>query len=151
MRTLVLGDPVVHLGDEPFIRDGGLVVEDEKKLAGFIKRALLEDAHAVGVAHDGEAGAYLPQKEDYDLLVLDILLPKKDGLSVLSELRAAKRAMPVLLEDPGRGAGAARRESCLIQRETASIHTTVSSGTSSVASNAIAMSSVAFSSNPTVE
>lgn len=74
-----------------------LVVEDEKKLAGFIKRALVEDAHAVDVCHDGEEGAYLALSEDYDLVILDLLLPKKDGLTVLGELRARKAALPVLI------------------------------------------------------
>lgn len=74
-----------------------LVIEDEKKLAGFIKRALQEDAHGVDVSHDGEEGSYLARSENYDLVVLDILLPKKDGLTVLRELREARRATPVLI------------------------------------------------------
>ncbi len=74
-----------------------LVVEDEKKLAGFIKRALAEDSHAVDVRHDGEEGAYLATSEPYDLVLLDLMLPKKDGLSILKEMRAAKVATPVLI------------------------------------------------------
>ncbi|MBI4563085.1 MAG: response regulator transcription factor [Planctomycetes bacterium] len=74
-----------------------LVVEDEKKLAGFIKRALVEDAHAVDVCHDGEEGAHLASTESYDLLILDLLLPKKDGWTVLREFREKKRATPVLI------------------------------------------------------
>jgi DNA-binding response OmpR family regulator len=74
-----------------------LVVEDEKKLAGFIKRALVEDAHAVDVVNDGEEGSYLAKTGSYDLILLDITLPKKDGLSVLRELREEKRPTPVLI------------------------------------------------------
>ncbi len=74
-----------------------LVIEDERKLAGFVKRALQEDAHAVDVSHDGEEGAYLALKENYDLIILDLTLPKKDGLTILRELREAKRATPVLV------------------------------------------------------
>jgi DNA-binding response OmpR family regulator len=74
-----------------------LVVEDERKLAGFIKRALQEDAHAVDVSHDGEEGSYLAGKENYDLIILDILLPKKDGLTILRELRDRKCTTPVLI------------------------------------------------------
>jgi DNA-binding response OmpR family regulator len=74
-----------------------LIVEDEKKLAGFIKRALGEDSHAVDVAHDGEEGLYMATNNPYDLIILDIFLPKKDGLAVLQEIRAQKRATPVLI------------------------------------------------------
>lgn len=74
-----------------------LVVEDEKKLAGFIKRALREDGHAVDLSHDGEEGSQLALREDYDLIVLDLQLPGKDGLSLLRELRVRKKATPVIV------------------------------------------------------
>jgi DNA-binding response OmpR family regulator len=74
-----------------------LVVEDEKKLAGFIKRALVEDSHAVDVALDGEEGSTLSETQAYDLMILDLLLPKKDGLTLLREMREAKRSTPVLI------------------------------------------------------
>lgn len=74
-----------------------LVVEDEKKLAGFIKRALKEDGHAVDLCHDGEEGATLALKEDYDAIVLDLRLPRRDGIEVLRELRKGKRSTPVLV------------------------------------------------------
>ncbi len=74
-----------------------LVVEDEKKLAGFIKRALREDGHAVDLAHDGEEGSRFALQEDYDLIVLDLQLPGKDGLSLLRELRVKKKATPVIV------------------------------------------------------
>ncbi len=74
-----------------------LVVEDEKKLAGFVKRALVEDSHAVDLCHDGDEGLHLSLSEPYDLLILDLTLPGKDGLTILQELRARKKQTPVLI------------------------------------------------------
>ena len=74
-----------------------LVVEDEKKVASFVQRGLEAEAHQVDVAHDGETGLARALDGDYDLLVLDVMLPKRDGLSVLRELRARRRQLPVLL------------------------------------------------------
>ncbi|HEX7896394.1 MAG TPA: response regulator transcription factor [Planctomycetota bacterium] len=74
-----------------------LVVEDEKKLAGFIKRALREDGHAVDLSHDGEEGAALALREEYDAIVLDLRLPRRDGIDVLRELRRRKKSTPVLV------------------------------------------------------
>jgi heavy metal response regulator len=74
-----------------------LVVEDEKKVASFIQRGLEAEHHQVDVAHDGEAGLAGALDGDYDLLVLDVMLPKRDGFSVLRELRARRRQVPVLL------------------------------------------------------
>src|SRR5499433_2987915 len=74
-----------------------LVVEDEKKVASFIQRGLEAEHHQVDVAHDGEAGLASALDGDYDLLVLDVMLPKRDGLSVLRELRTRRRQVPVLL------------------------------------------------------
>jgi DNA-binding response OmpR family regulator len=74
-----------------------LVVEDEKKLAGFIKRALREDGHAVDLSHDGEEGAQLALGGDYDAMILDLQLPRKDGISVLRDLRARKNPTPVIV------------------------------------------------------
>jgi DNA-binding response OmpR family regulator len=74
-----------------------LVVEDEKKLAGFIKRALREDGHAVDVSHDGEEGALLALRGDYDAIILDLQLPRRDGISVLRDLREKKKATPVIV------------------------------------------------------
>ena len=67
-----------------------LVVEDERKVARFIERGLKEERFAVDVAADGEEGLFRAQSNDYDLIVLDVLMPKKDGFQVLRELRAAK-------------------------------------------------------------
>ncbi|GIX49403.1 MAG: DNA-binding response regulator [Candidatus Tectimicrobiota bacterium] len=74
-----------------------LVVEDDKKLASFLKRGLEEEHYAVDVAHDGEEGWYLSQVNDYDLLVLDIMLPKLDGLALCRKLRQQRQDTPILL------------------------------------------------------
>lgn len=74
-----------------------LVVEDEKKVARFIERGLKEERFAVDVAHDGEAGLELALQNPYDLIVLDVLMPKKDGFQVLQELRLAGNKARVLM------------------------------------------------------
>ena len=74
-----------------------LVIEDEKKLADFIRRALREDGHAVDVRYDGVEGAHLALVEEYDAIVLDLLLPGRDGMSILKELRAQKKPVRVLI------------------------------------------------------
>lgn len=74
-----------------------LVVEDEKKVASFIKKGLEEEGYAVDLAADGEAGAAMACDGVHDLIVLDINLPKKDGLAVLKELRQNQITAPVLL------------------------------------------------------
>ncbi len=65
-----------------------LVVEDEKKVAGFIKKGLQEEHYTVDVAYDGEEALLLAEMNQYDLIILDIMLPKKDGMEVLRALRA---------------------------------------------------------------
>ncbi len=74
-----------------------LVVEDETTLADGIARALRAENFAVDVASNGEDGAHLGATELYDAAVLDLGLPKKDGVTVLREWRAEKRVMPVLI------------------------------------------------------
>ena len=74
-----------------------LLVEDEKKVASFIQRGLEAEHYTVEVAHDGEAGLLRVLDGDYDLLILDIMLPKRDGLSVLHEVRRHKLSIPILL------------------------------------------------------
>ena len=74
-----------------------LVVEYEKKVAGFIKKGLEEETYAVDVAYDGEDGLHLGVEGQYDLLILDIMLPKIDGLEVLSQLRDQGSDVPILL------------------------------------------------------
>ena len=74
-----------------------LLVEDEKKIASFIERGLKEQAYAVDVAYDGEKGGFLADVNDYDLIVLDIMLPKVDGLSLCKEIRKKKPEVPILM------------------------------------------------------
>lgn len=74
-----------------------LLVEDELKVASFIRSALEENSYAVDVTHDGEEGAYMAESTDYDLVILDLMLPKMDGFQVLKRLRARKPGMPVLV------------------------------------------------------
>jgi heavy metal response regulator len=74
-----------------------LVVEDEQKVASFIKRGLEEEGYAVDVAADGEEGLAIALECVHDLIILDIRLPKLDGLRVLRELRQEKVMTPVLL------------------------------------------------------
>ena len=74
-----------------------LVVEDEPKVASFLKRGLEAENYAVDVAYDGEDGLYLATSHDYDLILLDILLPKLSGLDVLAKLRERGIGVPVIM------------------------------------------------------
>ena len=74
-----------------------LVVEDEKKLAGFMRKGLEEQGFAVTVSHDGNEAYTLACTESFDLIVLDIMLPGRDGLSILKNLRERKNTLPVIL------------------------------------------------------
>src|SRR5438067_12027287 len=74
-----------------------LVVEDEHKLAGVLKRGLEEHGYAVDVTYDGDEGLGLASAAPYDLIVLDIMLPRLDGISLCSHLRAQNMHMPVLM------------------------------------------------------
>jgi heavy metal response regulator len=74
-----------------------LVVEDENKVASFIKKGLEEEGYAVDLAADGEAGLAMALERVHDLIILDIRLPKMDGLQVLQMLRQDKITTPVLL------------------------------------------------------
>lgn len=73
-----------------------LVVEDEKKVASFIKRGLEEEGFSVDLAHDGEEGLFMAETNPYSLILMDLMLPKKDGLTVLRELRDKGISTPVL-------------------------------------------------------
>jgi len=74
-----------------------LVVEDEKKVASFIKRGLEEENYEVETASDGEEGLAMAIERKYDMIILDWMLPKRDGMSLLKELRERKAATPVLM------------------------------------------------------
>ncbi len=73
-----------------------LVVEDENKTAAYLKKGLLENHFAVDVAQQGDEGLELALSGTYDLLILDVMLPRRDGWSILSELRRAGKQTPVL-------------------------------------------------------
>ena len=74
-----------------------LIVEDEKKVAGFIKRGLKEENYSVDVAFDGEQGHFQATTNDYDLIILDVMLPKIDGISLCRKLREEGFLAPVLM------------------------------------------------------
>ena len=74
-----------------------LIVEDEKKVAAFIKKGLEEETYAVDVAHDGEEGLFLASESQFDLIILDLMLPKINGLDVLTRLREQKVGTAILL------------------------------------------------------
>lgn len=74
-----------------------LVIEDEKKVAAFIKKGLEEEFYSVDAAHDGREGLKLALSDEYDLIILDIMLPYKDGLTLVKELRGEKINTPILL------------------------------------------------------
>lgn len=73
-----------------------LLVEDDPRAARALERGLREEGYAVEVAHDGEAGLHLAQAERFEALVLDVMLPKLDGFTLLDEARAAGVTAPVL-------------------------------------------------------
>jgi heavy metal response regulator len=74
-----------------------LVIEDERKIAEFLKKGLKAEGYAVDIASDGEEGHFLAGTEDYDLLILDLRLPKMDGITLCRTLRAEKFAAPILM------------------------------------------------------
>jgi DNA-binding response OmpR family regulator len=74
-----------------------LVVDDDHRLCSVVKRGLREEAYVVDVAFDGEEGQYLAEVNPYDLIVLDIMMPKKDGITVCRELRANDVNTPILM------------------------------------------------------
>ncbi len=74
-----------------------LVVEDEPRIASFIRRGLEEQRHAVDVAPDGDDALLLATTNEYDVILLDVLLPRKSGLAVCRELRARNVATPILM------------------------------------------------------
>jgi DNA-binding response OmpR family regulator len=74
-----------------------LVVEDDRKVASFLERGLREEGYSVDVAHDGEDGRLKAHVHDYDLLLLDVMLPGISGLELVRDLRAREKATPVLM------------------------------------------------------
>jgi DNA-binding response OmpR family regulator len=74
-----------------------LIVEDEVKVANFIKKGLEEEHYAVDTAFDGESALYMSGVNEYDLIVLDLMIPKIDGLEVLRRIRSNKNNVPILV------------------------------------------------------
>lgn len=74
-----------------------LVVEDEHKIANSIKKGLEQESYAVDVAYDGEYGYDLAFTEDYDVVVLDLMLPKMDGVELCKRLRGEEKHTPILV------------------------------------------------------
>jgi DNA-binding response OmpR family regulator len=74
-----------------------LVVEDEHLIANSIKKGLEQERHAVDVAYDGTSGYDLAATEDYDLLILDLMLPGMDGLAICRQLRQEGNHIPILI------------------------------------------------------
>ena len=89
-----------------------LLIEDSARLSDYVARGLRKAGFAVDVAEDGERGLYLAEANEHDVIILDLMLPKRDGLSVLAELRERGSGVHVLiltakdtLEDRVRGLG----------------------------------------------
>ncbi|ACI21615.1 response regulator transcription factor [Thermodesulfovibrio yellowstonii] len=74
-----------------------LIVEDEKSLADIIKKGLEEEGYAVDVAYDGEEGLFMAENQPSDLIILDIMLPIVDGMTILRKIRKAGLKTPVLM------------------------------------------------------
>ncbi len=74
-----------------------LLVEDDVRIARVVQRALTEVGHDVDVAHDGEEGLTRAEETPYDLLVLDVMLPERDGFSIARELRLQRQRTPILM------------------------------------------------------
>jgi DNA-binding response OmpR family regulator len=74
-----------------------LVIEDDAKIASFVKRGLMQEHHAVDCAADGEEGASMAEDMAYDVVILDLKLPKLTGMQVLERIRQHRRDLPVLI------------------------------------------------------
>lgn len=74
-----------------------LVVEDDRKVAGFVEQGLKEEGHVVDVAPDGDEATMLAHVYDYDVILLDVVLPKKNGFQIAAELRREGRTTPILM------------------------------------------------------
>ena len=74
-----------------------LVVEDDRKVAGFIEHGLWEEGYAVDLARDGDEATMLAHVNEYDVILLDVVLPKKNGFQIAAELRREGRTTPILM------------------------------------------------------
>src|SRR5262245_41277024 len=74
-----------------------LIIEDEKKLVSILKKALKSERYSVEPAFDGQEGLNKASKNNYSLIILDLMLPKKDGIDVCRELRAKNVHTPIIM------------------------------------------------------
>ena len=74
-----------------------LIIEDERKLAWLLQKGLEENSFTVDLCHDGEEGLYMAENFSYDAILLDLMLPRMDGISILKSLRAHMIDVPVLV------------------------------------------------------
>lgn len=74
-----------------------LIIEDDLKICSFVAESLRAEMYAVDAVHDGESGSYMARTNEYDLIVLDIMLPDKDGLEVCTEIREQGNTVPILV------------------------------------------------------
>jgi DNA-binding response OmpR family regulator len=74
-----------------------LVIEDEEKLGNFLRRGLLEESYAVDIARDGEDALYKFDTNEYDLVILDLLIPKTDGITICRKIRETNTNLPILI------------------------------------------------------
>ena len=74
-----------------------LIVEDEEKIANFLRRGLIEDRYAADIAPDGEEALYKYDINEYDLIILDLMIPKVDGLTVCRKIRSNNSNIPILM------------------------------------------------------
>jgi two-component system OmpR family response regulator len=74
-----------------------LLIEDDRRIAGLVERGLREDGHCVSISHDGTQGAEMMLEREYDVALLDILLPGMNGLSVLEKVRSRRCVTPILM------------------------------------------------------
>src|SRR5260370_30346573 len=95
MRGTISAGPAFDSGREWPVRV--LLIEDHKPLVRALRQGLEEEGFAVDVAYDGEVGAYKAQTADYDVIILDLMLPKEDGLSLLQRWRRAGLTTHVLV------------------------------------------------------
>ncbi len=74
-----------------------LIIEDDNKISEYLAESLHSEMFAVDTASDGETGSYLARVNEYDLIILDIMLPKKDGFEICTEVRESGKTVPILI------------------------------------------------------
>ncbi|HEX21306.1 MAG TPA: response regulator transcription factor, partial [Actinobacteria bacterium] len=95
VRTII---EAVYMSNEDFEKLMRiLIIEDEKRIASFIDKGLRSEGYVTTIAHDGESGLLLACDQEFDLILIDILLPKLDGMEVLKKVRDCRPAVPVIM------------------------------------------------------